>query len=140
MTCIRWVVSVFEKEFCKAFADKLEKGWNLEEMDAPLLKPLEPRKAIEELAIDFYNLMIQKPVGGAATLIIKATETEKQSWGLNSAEECQVFQQRQRAEKVLQRKKVHKGKRPSGDKYRKEGASVPDDGTNPGSGPAEAGL
>ncbi|KAK0514673.1 hypothetical protein JMJ35_003290 [Cladonia borealis] len=136
----RWVVTLFEKQFCKTFADKLEKGWDLKEMDAPLLEPLEPRKAMVELATEFYNLMIQKPVGGAATLIIKATETEKQSWALNSAEECQAFRQRQRAEKVLQRKKVHRGKRPSGDKYRKEGASVPVDGTDPGSDPAEAGL
>ena len=138
-TCIRWVISVFEKEFCKTFANELEKGWNLKEMDAPLLEPLEPRKAMQELAIDFYNLMIQKPTCGAATLIIKATKSEKQFWALNSAEECQAFQQRQRAEKVLRRKKVHKGKGLSSDKYRKEGVSVPDDGTNPGSGPAEAG-
>ena len=140
MTCSRWVVTLFEKQFCKTFADKLEKGWDLKEMDTPLLEPLEPRKAMVELATEFYNLMIQKPVGGAATLIIKATETEKQSWALNSAEECQAFRQRQRAEKVLQRKKVLRGKRPSGDKYRKEGASVPVDGTDPGSDPAETGL
>ena len=140
MTPGRFIVTLVGKQICKPFADKLKKGWNLEEMTAPLLEVLEPRKAMEELATDFYIYARQKPVGGAAPLIIKATETEKEFWALNSAEECQVFQQRQRAEKVLQRKEVHKGKRPSGGKYRRKGASVPDNRTDPGSDPVEAGL
>ena len=140
MTCGRWIVSLVEKQICKPFADKLEKGWNPKALNAPLLEPLKPRKAMEELATDFYNHMRQKPVGGATTLIKKATEKAKQSWTLNSAEECQAFRQCQRAEKALLWKKVHQDKRPSGDRYRKESANVPNDGTDPGSDPAEAGL
>lgn len=140
MTRGRWALKFLEKQICKPFADKLEKGWDLKEMNAPLLEPLEPRKAMEELATDFYIHVKRHPVAGAATLIKEATETEKQSWTLNSAEECQAFQRRQEAEKVLQRIKVDISKRRSGDKNRKEGASVPDNGTNPGSDPTEAGL
>ena len=140
MTCGRLIVNLVEKQICKPFADKLEKGWNLEEMNAPLLELLEPRKAMEELAIDFYNHMRQNPVAGAATFIKESTETENQSWALNSAEECQAFWQCQRGKEVLLRKGVHKGNRPSGDKYRKQGVNVPNDGTGPGSDLAEAGL
>ena len=140
MTCGRLIINLVEKQICKPFADKLERGWNLEEMNAPLLELLEPRKAMEGLATDFYNYMRQKPVGGAATFIKKSTETEIQSWTLNSAQECQAFRQCQRAEKALLRKKVHKGKKPSGDKYHEESANVPNNGTDPGSDLAEAGL
>ena len=140
MTCGRWIVSLVEKQICKPFADKLEKGWSPKELNAPLLEPLEPRKAMEDLATDFYNHMRQKPVGGATALIKEATEKAKQSWTLNSAEECQAFRQCQRAEKALLWKKVHQDKRPSDDRYRKESANVPNDGSNPGSDPAEAGL
>lgn len=140
MTCGRFTVNLFEKQICKRFADKLEKGWNLEEMDAPLLEPLEPRKAMEELATDFYNHMRKKPVGGAPILIKKATQTVKQSWTLLSAEECQTFRRYQEAEKVLQRMKVQKGKRPSSDKYCEGGGNVPNEGTDSGSDLTEAGL
>ena len=138
MTCGRLITNLIERQICKPFADKLEKGWDVEEMNAPLLEPLEPRKAMEELAIDLFNHMKQQP-SGAATFIKNSTAAENQSWTLNSAEECQAFRKRQRAEKALLRKKGHKGKRPSGDKYRKEGANVPNDGTDPGYDLAEAG-
>ena len=134
------IIKLVENQICKPFADKLDKGWNLKAMHAPLLEVLEPRKAMEELAIDIGNHMKLKPIGGGAIFIKKFTEAENQFWTLNSAEECQAFQRRQRAEKALRRNEVRKGKRPSGDKHRKEGANLPNDGTELGSDLAEAGL
>lgn len=136
----RVVIKLVEKQICKPFADKLDNGWNLEETNAPLLEVLEPRKAMEELAVDICNHMKQKPIGGGASFIKKFTEAENQFWTLNNAEECQAFRRCQRAERALRRKEVRKGKRPSGNKYRKEGANVPNDGTDLESDLAEAGL
>ncbi len=140
MTLGRLTTIFLGKLICKPFADKLEKGWSTEEINAPLLELLEPRKAMEELAINFYNHMKGKPLVEVANFIKKSTETENQSWTLNSAEECQAFRQRQRAEKALLRKKVHKGKGPLREKFHKEGANLQNDGTDPKSDLAEAGL
>ena len=136
----RVIIKLVENQICKPFADKLDKGWNLKAMHAPLLEVLEPRKAMEELAIDIGNHMKLKPMGGGASFIKKFTAAENQFWTLNSAEECQAFRRYQRAEKALRRNEVRKGKRPSGDKHRKEGANLPNDGTELGSDLAEAGL
>ena len=135
----RVIIKLVENQICKPFADKLDKGWNLKVMDAPLLEVLEPRKAMEELAIDIGNHMKVKPIGGGTGFIKKFAEAENQFWTLNSAEECQAFRRCQRAEKALLRKRVRKGKRPSGNKQREEGANVPVNGTDLGSDLAEAG-
>ena len=140
MTLGRLAVISLEKQICKPFADKLEKGWNPEEIDAPLLELFEPRKAMEGLAIDFYNHLKQEPLADVATFIKRVTATENQSWTLNSAEECRAFRQCRRAEKALLRKEIRKGKMPLREKYCKEGANLPNDGTDPESDLAEAGL
>ena len=136
----RVIIKLVENQICKPFADKLDKGWNLKAMHAPLLEVLEPRKAMKELAVDIGNHMKLKPIGGGASFIKKFTEAENQFWTLNSAEECQAFRRCQRAEKALRRKEVRKGKRPSGENHRKEGVNLPNDGTDLRSDLVGAGL
>ena len=135
----RVIIKLVENQICKPFAKKLDKGWNPKAMHAPLLEVLEPRKAMEELAIDIGNHMKLNPSGGGPNFIKRFTEAENQFWTLNSAEECQAFRRSQRAENALRRKEVRKGKRPSGDELCKEGVNSPNDGTDLGYDLAEAG-
>ena len=135
----RVIIKLVENQICKPFADKLDKGWNPKALHAPLLEVLEPRKAMEELAIDIGHHMKLVPRGGGPNFINKFAEAENQFWTLNSPEECQAFRRCRRAEKALRRKEVRRGKRPSGDEHSKEGANPPNDGTDLGSGLAETG-
>ena len=135
----RVIIKLVENQICKPFADKLDKGWNLKAMHAPLLEVLEPRKAMEELAVDIGYHMKNQPIGGGPSFIKKSTEAEKQFWTLNTAEECRAFRRRQGAEKALHRERVRRGKRSSNNKDRKEGTNVTYDSADLGSDLAEGG-
>ena len=135
----RVIITLVENQICKPFADKLDKGWNLKAMHAPLLEVLEPRKAMEELAVDIGYQIRNQPVGGFPSFIKNSTEAENQFWTLNTAEECRAFRRRQGAEKALHRERVRRGKRSSNNKHRKEGTNVLNDGTDLGSDLAEGG-